>query len=208
MAPKRCWLLKSEPASYSIEMLEEDGRTTWEGVRNYQARNFLREMKVGDRVLFYHSNAEPPGVAGLAQVVHEAYPDPFAFDPASKYFDPDSKTDDPRWSMVDLGFVERFDEPVPLPVLRADPALEGMELLRKGSRLSVQPVTERQYDRVVQLARERFAGIPAAAPKPRARGAAAPKAKAKPQAKAKAVTKPKARATKSAPKSKPTRTRK
>ena len=197
MAPKRCWLLKSEPATYSIENLEDDGRTSWEGVRNYQARNFLREMKVGDRVLFYHSNAEPPGVAGVAQVVREAYPDPFAFDPASKYFDPGSKQDDPRWFMVDVGFLERFDEPVPLPVLRADPALEGMELLRKGSRLSVQPVTERQYERVVQLTRERFAGIPAEKP----RGAAAPKAKAKAAApKSKA-----ARAAKPAPKAKPTK---
>ncbi|HWV39740.1 MAG TPA: EVE domain-containing protein [Vulgatibacter sp.] len=162
MAPKRCWLLKSEPSTYSIEDLERDGRTTWEGVRNYQARNFLREMKVGDRVLFYHSSTEPPAVAGLARVVREAYPDPFAFDPASKYHDPGSRPEDPRWFTVDVGFVERFDELVPLSVLRADPALEGMELLRRGSRLSVQPVTERQYDRVVQLALGRSVGLPAA----------------------------------------------
>jgi len=198
MAPKRFWLLKSEPSTYSIEHLERDGRTSWEGVRNYQARNFLREMKVGDRVLFYHSNAEPPGVAGVAQVVREAYPDPFAFDPASKYFDPGSKRDDPRWFMVDVGFVERFAQLVPLPVLRADPALEGMELLRRGSRLSVQPVTERQFERVVQLALGLWVGLPApgpkaAAAKPKAAAAKPKAAAAKPKA---AAAKPKAAAAK------------
>lgn len=155
MAAKRYWLVKSEPDVYSIDMLEEDGRASWEGVRNYQARNYLREMKVGDRVLFYHSNAQPPGVAGLAEVVREAYPDSFAWDPKSEYFDPGSKPDDPRWFMVDVGFVEKFDEPLPLPVMRADPHLEGMELLRRGSRLSVHSVTKQQYDRVIKLARSR-----------------------------------------------------
>ncbi|AKU92166.1 EVE domain-containing protein [Vulgatibacter incomptus] len=154
MAAKRYWLLKSEPETYSIEQLEQDGATSWEGVRNYQARNFMREMKKGDRVLFYHSNANPPGVAGIAEVVREAYPDSFAWDPKSHYFDEGSSPEDPRWDMVDVGFVERFPEVLPLPVLREDPSLEGMELLRKGSRLSVQPVSKEHFDRVVKLARK------------------------------------------------------
>lgn len=155
MAARRHWLLKSEPGTYSIEDLERDQTTCWEGVRNYQARNFMREMKVGDKVLFYHSSATPPGVAGLAEVVREAYPDHFAWDPQSTYHDPRSTEADPVWFMVDVGFVERFPEILPLPELREDPALEGMELLRRGSRLSVQPVSKAHFDHVVKLARKR-----------------------------------------------------
>lgn len=154
---KRYWLVKSEPDVYSIEDLERDGSTTWEGVRNYQARNFLREMKKGDRVLFYHSNAKPPGLAGVAEVCKEAYPDSFAWDPRSPYFDPASTPEDPRWSMVDLRFAERFPASLPLPLLREDPALEGMELLRKGSRLSVQPVSKAHFEHLVRAGR-RFRG--------------------------------------------------
>lgn len=155
MATRRHWLVKSEPGTYSIEDLERDGKTFWEGVRNYQARNFLREMKVGDALLFYHSSANPPGVVGLAEVVREAYPDHFAWDERSPYHDPRSTEDDPVWYMVDVGFVERFPEPLPLPELKKDPALEGMELLRRGSRLSVQPVSKAHFDHIVKLARRR-----------------------------------------------------
>ena len=150
---KRYWLVKSEPDVYSIEQLEKDGSTSWEGVRNYQARNFMMEMKKGDRLLFYHSNANPPGVAGLAEVVREAYPDTAAFDPKSKYHDAASTPEKPRWFMVDVGFVERFAAEVGLPLLREQPELEGMELLRKGSRLSVQPVAKEHFDHVVRLGR-------------------------------------------------------
>ncbi|WP_373046471.1 EVE domain-containing protein [Vulgatibacter sp.] len=150
---KRYWLVKSEPDVYSIDRLEAEGSTSWEGVRNYQARNFMQEMKKGDRVLFYHSNAEPPGVAGIAEVVREAYPDHHAADPKSKYHDPGHSEEKPRWFMVDVGFVERFPEVLPLPLLKGEPALEGMELLRKGSRLSVQPVAKEHFDHVVKLGR-------------------------------------------------------
>lgn len=152
---KRYWLVKSEPDVYSIDQLEKDGTTCWEGVRNYQARNFMQEMKKGDRLLFYHSNAEPPGVAGVAEVVREAYPDTAAFDPKSKYHDPASSPEKPRWFMVDVGFVQRFAEILPLPLLKEDPALEGMELLRKGSRLSVQPVSKEHFDHVLALAKKK-----------------------------------------------------
>jgi len=155
LATRRYWLVKSEPGTYSIDDLERDGTTCWEGVRNYQARNFLREMKVGDRLLFYHSNAAPPAIVGLAEVVREAYPDHFAWDVKSPYYDPRSTKDAPVWFMVDVGFVERFARPLPLPELREDPALEGMELLRRGSRLSVQPVSKEHFDHILKLARQR-----------------------------------------------------
>lgn len=158
MAKKRYWLVKSEPEVFSIEDLERDGSTSWEGVRNYQARNFMREMKKGDRVLFYHSNAKPPGVAGIAEVVREAYPDSYAFDPGSEYHDPRSSPEDPRWFMVDVGFVARFPALLPLPELREDPALEGMELLRKGSRLSVQPVSPEHFAHILKLGKSKTRG--------------------------------------------------
>jgi predicted RNA-binding protein with PUA-like domain len=153
MARERYWLVKSEPDVYSIDDLARDGSTSWEGVRNYQARNFLREMREGDAVLFYHSNARPSGVAGIARVAREAYPDPTALDRRSEYFDPKATEADPRWSTVDLAFVERFPEVLPLARLQAEAALAGMELLRRGSRLSVQPVGAPQFRRVVALAR-------------------------------------------------------
>jgi predicted RNA-binding protein with PUA-like domain len=155
VANRRHWLVKSEPGTYSIEDQERDRKTSWEGVRNYQARNFLREMKVGDPLLFYHSSANPPAIVGLAEVVREAYPDHFAWDERSPYYDPRSTEDDPVWFMVDVGFVERFREPLPLPDLKEDPALEGMELLRRGSRLSVQPVSKAHFDHILKLARRR-----------------------------------------------------
>jgi predicted RNA-binding protein with PUA-like domain len=147
----RHWLIKSEPGTYSIDDLARDGRTSWEGVRNYQARNFMRDdMREGDPVLFYHSNATPPAVAGLARVVREAYPDSAARDPGSKYFDPRADDADPRWYMVDVGFVAKFPEAVPLDVLRSTPGLEQMPLLNR-SRLSVQPVTPEEYRIIVAL---------------------------------------------------------
>ena len=150
----RCWLMKSEPEVYSIDDLARDGRTHWEGVRNYQARNFMRDdMRVGDRVLYYHSNADPTGVAGLAEVVRTGYPDPTALDPASDYFDPKATEADPRWVMVDVGFVEKFPRFVTLDDLRAAPGLDKMLVINK-SRLSVQPVTEAEFEIVVRMGRE------------------------------------------------------
>jgi predicted RNA-binding protein with PUA-like domain len=150
----RYWLMKSEPEAYSIDDLERDGVEHWDGVRNFQARNLMRdEMSVGDRVLFYHSNAKPPGVVGIAEVASAAYPDHTAFDPGSRYFDPDSDPEDPRWMMVDVRFVERLPRMVSLPELRTYPELSGMVLLNR-SRLSVQPVTEEHYAFIVARAHE------------------------------------------------------
>jgi len=142
------WLMKSEPHAYSWEQLVEDGSTHWDGVRNYQARNIMRDdMSVGDLVLFYHSNCKPPHVAGVARVRKEAYPDFTAQDPSSKYFDPKASPDNPRWMMVDIEAVSELN-PVALAELRANPLLEGMPLLRRGQRLSVQPVSESHFEAV------------------------------------------------------------
>jgi len=151
---KRYWLLKCEPEAYAIDDLERDGVASWEGVRNFQARNYLRdEMKAGDGVLFYASNAEPSGVTGLAEVAREGYPDPFAFKKGHHYFDSKSDPANPTWYMVDVRFVERFPEIVPLETLKETPGLAAMMVVQKGSRLSVQPVTRREYDIVVKLGR-------------------------------------------------------
>jgi predicted RNA-binding protein with PUA-like domain len=153
---KRYWLLKCEPEAYAIADLEKDGVTTWEGVRNYQARNFLRDdMKVGDGVLFYASNAEPSGVTGLAEVAREGYPDPTSFDPKSGYYDPKTAPDNPIWYRVDVRFVEAFPEIIPLEALKATPGLEGMMVVQKGSRLSVQPVAKPEFEIVRRLGRKR-----------------------------------------------------
>ena len=153
MAEKRGhWLIKSEPDVFSIEALRRDGTTHWEGVRNYQARNHLRAMKLGDLALFYHSNADPPGVAGVARVCREAYPDADQFERKSKYYDPQSSPDEPRWSMVDFEFVEAFGELVSLETLKADEALDGMLVRKRGMRLSVQPVEAAHFKRVLKLA--------------------------------------------------------
>ena len=149
----RYWLMKSEPESYSIADLERDGQSSWEGVRNYQARNFMRDdVRAGDGVLFYHSSADPAGVAGLARVARTAYPDPTARDPGNDYFDPKASDQDPRWYQVDIQFVERFREIVSLETLRNTPGLEEM-LVNKKSRLSVQPVTEQEFEIVRRLGR-------------------------------------------------------
>jgi len=152
--PKRYWLMKCEPSAYSIDDLARDEETCWEGVRNFQARNFMRdEMRVGDGVLFYASNAEPSGVSGLAKICRTGYPDHYAWEPGHKYFDARSKPDAPTWYMVDLAFVERFPETVPLAALKTTSGLEAMKVVQKGSRLSVQPVTKAEYDIVVRLGR-------------------------------------------------------
>ena len=147
------WLIKSEPDVFSIRDLAKAKRQTthWEGVRNYQARNFLRAMQVGDRSLFYHSNATPSAVAGIVEIVKAAYPDPTAWDPKSDYHDPKASPENPVWSMVDVKLVEIFPREIPLDELRTVKALEGMELLRRGSRLSVQPVTAPQFRAIENL---------------------------------------------------------
>jgi predicted RNA-binding protein with PUA-like domain len=148
---KQYWLMKSEPDVYSIDDLQRDGSTCWEGVRNYKARNNMKAMSVGDEVLYYHSNAKPPGVVGLARVCREAYPDHFQFDKKSKYFDPKSTEEKPRWFMVDVEFLAKADEPVGLPEIKADAALADMELVRYG-RLSVQSVKKAEFERVKKMA--------------------------------------------------------
>ena len=149
----RCWLMKSEPEVYSIHDLARDGKTSWEGVRNYQARNFMRDdMRPGDRVLYYHSNTDPTGVAGLARVASRGHPDPSARDPESEYYDEKASDEDPRWYMVDVEYEEAFPRVVTLDELRRTPGLEKMLVINK-SRLSVQPVTDEEYRIVVRLGR-------------------------------------------------------
>ena len=152
--PRRYWLMKCEPAAYTIDDLARDGRTSWEGVRNYQARNFMRdEMQVGDGVLFYASNADPSGVTGLAEIVRAGYPDHFSWTHGHRYFAGASSQSAPVWYMVDVGFVERFAETLPLAVLRSTRGLESMMVTQKSSRLSVQPASKAEYDLVVRLGR-------------------------------------------------------
>lgn len=154
MAAKHaCWLMKSEPEAYSIQQLAKDGTTPWDGIRNYQARNFMRDaMRVGDRVLFYHSNTKPPGIVGLAEICREAYPDHTAWDPASPYFDPRSTEENPVWMMVDVRYLDTFDQILSLDHLRAEPKLEGMLVTRKGQRLSIQPVSMVHYRQILKMA--------------------------------------------------------
>lgn len=150
---KRYWLLKTEPESYSIDDLKRDKRTFWEGVRNYQARNSIRDdMRVGDEALFYHSSCEPPGVVGVARICKAAYPDDTAWDAKSKYFDPKASPDNPIWMRVDIAFVRKFRKPVTLEELKANPKLNGMVVLARGSRLSVQPVSAEHFAAVLAMA--------------------------------------------------------
>ncbi|MDP6639961.1 MAG: EVE domain-containing protein [Candidatus Poseidoniaceae archaeon] len=145
------WLMKSEPDVYPWSQLVEDGVTHWDGVRNYQARNFMRDaMKIDDKVLFYHSNCKPPHVAGIAKVVKEGYPDYTSWDVESKYFDVKSSPDNPRWMMVDIEPITAMDV-VSLQDMKENPALEGMPLLARGQRLSVQPVESAQFDIVCRM---------------------------------------------------------
>lgn len=155
---KKYWLLKSEPTSFSIEDLAKSPKKTtfWSGVRNYQARNFMRdEMHVGDEVLFYHSSCDVPGVVGTAVVVREGYPDHTAWDPNDSHYDAKASASNPIWQMVDIKLQEIFAEPLALESLRESPALRNMELLRRGSRLSVQPVKKSEFDAVLKLARRK-----------------------------------------------------
>jgi predicted RNA-binding protein with PUA-like domain len=149
---KQYWLMKSEPDVYSIDDLARDRKSTWEGVRNYQARNHLRAMKVGDLAFFHHSSATPPGIAGIARVSREAYPDPSQFDRGSDYFDVKSKPDDPRWSTVEVEFFAKLDRLLPMDELRGMPELREMALLQRGQRLSVQPVSADEWRAICKRA--------------------------------------------------------
>ena len=149
------WLMKSEPNAYSITDLKKDKKAFWDGVRNYQARNFMmRDMKKGDKVLFYHSNAKPSGVTGLAVVCEEAKADLTALDKKSKYYDPKSTKEKPRWFAVTVQFVKAFNKIISLEELRQEKVLKNMALLKKGQRLSVLPVTEREYQHIVQMSQK------------------------------------------------------
>jgi predicted RNA-binding protein with PUA-like domain len=148
------WLIKSEPDVFGIDDLKKAKREPWNGIRNYQARNFMRdEMEIGDLALFYHSNAKPPGVVGIAEVASAPYPDDLQFDAKSHYHDPKSNPDDPRWVMVDFNFVEKFPEMVSLDELKAEKALEGMMVTQRGTRLSITPVTKKHFDKVCKMGR-------------------------------------------------------
>lgn len=152
---KNFWLMKSEPDVYSIDALQKDKKTLWTGVRNYQARNFMmKDMKVGDLVLFYHSNAEPSGIAGLAEVSTTSIPDPTQFDRKSEYFDPASTKEKPRWYCVEVKYKEKFTAVLSLSDLKAIGGLESMLVLKKGQRLSVQPVTEKEFELIHKAARK------------------------------------------------------
>lgn len=153
---RRSWLMKTEPDVYSIDDLERDGSTSWEGVRNFQARNLLRdEIRKGDLVLFYHSVAKEKGVAGIARVVRAGYPDPHAFDKRSRYHDPKSKRQDPTWWAVDVEFVEKFPNVVTLDTLKKTKELAGMMVAKRGARLSVQPVEKEHFEIVRRLGRRK-----------------------------------------------------
>jgi len=162
---RRYWLIKSEPSAYSIDDLKRDKSTFWEGVRNYQARNFMmKEMSVGDQALFYHSSAEPPGAVGIAEVSGPAEPDPTQFDASDSHYDPKATPANPIWHCVQVKFKQKFIRQVSLPELRERKDLQNMVLLRKGSRLSIQPVTEQEFRLVSKL------GSSKAAAKGKARG--------------------------------------
>jgi len=147
------WLLKTEPSVFSWQDLKQlpDQTTHWEGVRNYQARNLMRQVRVGDGVLFYHSVVKPQAIMGTAKIVREAYPDHFSYDPSSKYYDSKSSPDTPRWLMIDIQYMEDFNPPITLEELRQVDALATMVLLQKGCRLSVQPVTLQEWKTILGL---------------------------------------------------------
>lgn len=150
---RRYWLFKSEPDVYGIDQLERDGATFWDGVRNYQARNLMRDdMQLDDGVLFYHSNAKPMAVVGLARICKEGYPDQTQFEPGHKYHDPGSDPADPRWYHVDVAFVAKARAPVTRDMMKDEPKLADMMLLQRGSRLSVQPVTRAEWRTVLKMA--------------------------------------------------------
>jgi len=145
------WLMKSEPDVFGIEDLARRKIEPWDGVRNYEARNFMRAMRKGDRAFLYHSNCPRPAIVGIMRIARESYPDPTAFDPESAYFDTKSTPENPRWSAVDVGFVRRLKRPVSLAELKHNGALADLRLLQRGSRLSVMPVTSRQWEYIIKL---------------------------------------------------------
>ena len=145
------WLMKSEPDVYGIHHLQQEGTTLWDGIRNYQARNFMRSMAIGDRAFFYHSNAKPPGIVGLMEVIETGLTDPSQFDPANKYFDPKSKPQAPRWDCVRLRYVGTFAELLSLDQLRAQFSVEELPVVRQGNRLSILPVPEASATRLLDL---------------------------------------------------------
>ena len=151
---KKYWLFKSEPGDFSIDDLinSTDKRTYWDGIRNYQARNFIRdEIRKGDGVLFYHSNADPLAIVGTCEIVKDAYPDHTQFDPADKHFDKTAKKDDPRWFMVDIKFKGKFKPPVTLKELKENPKLKEFRLIQRGNRLSVFPVNKKEWDEILRM---------------------------------------------------------
>jgi len=151
--PKK-YLMKTEPSVYSIDDLKKDKKTPWDSIRNYQARNIMKEMKVGDEILIYHSNAKPPGVAGLAVISKTAFPDPVQFDKKSNYYDPKSTKENPRWFCPEVKFSKKFKNFVGLPELREEKSLEDMKLLQRGSRLSVTPVSAKEFKKILKMAGE------------------------------------------------------
>lgn len=148
------WLMKTEPDAFSIDQLRKVGTEPWSGVRNYQARNFMRQMQPGDRVFFYHSSTAVPGIAGLAKVASAPYPDPTQFDRKSHYFDAKATREQPRWEMVDVRFEKKFRNVLPLAALKADERLEGLAVIQRGSRLSVQPVSAPHARTLLKMAEE------------------------------------------------------
>ena len=147
------WLMKSEPDVYSIDDLRRDGREMWDSIRNYQARNMMRDdMRIGDEVFFYHSNCKEPAIAGIAKVASKPYPDPTQFDKKSRYFDPKSTQDEPRWILVDVEFVRKFKKPITLAEIKANKDLEDMILVRRGNRLSIMPIEKNHWDLILTMA--------------------------------------------------------
>jgi predicted RNA-binding protein with PUA-like domain len=146
------WLMKSEPGDYNIDDLERDKMEPWDGIRNYQVRNMIRDdMAMGDHVLFYHSSCKVPGAVGTAKIASDAYPDPTQFDPRSNHFDPKSKEDEPRWLLRDVAFERKFNRVIPLKELKAHPALEDCRLNKRGNRLSVFPLDKKHWDLILSL---------------------------------------------------------
>ena len=146
------WLMKSEPDVYSIDDLERDGREPWDSIRNYQARNMMRDaMKIGDEVFFYHSNCKEPGIVGIMKVASEPYPDPTQFDKKSNYYDPKSTRDNPRWCLVDVEFIRKLDRNITLSEIKATKGLDGLILTRKGNRLSVMPIEKKHWKKLLSL---------------------------------------------------------
>ena len=147
------WLMKSEPDVYSIDDLRRDGREMWDSIRNYQARNMMRDdMRIGDKVFFYHSNCKEPAIAGIAKVASKPYPDSTQFDKKSRYFDPKSTQDEPRWILVDVEFVRKFKKPITLAEIKANKDLEDMILVRRGNRLSIMPIEKNHWDLILTMA--------------------------------------------------------